>query len=99
MATPSARGLRLAAGEHPAGPDEVARVAVGDLLQVVLVLLLGLPERTRRRHLRDDLPRPQTRRVDVGDRVLGDALLLLARVEDRRAVAAPHVVALPILGR
>src|SRR6478735_1300724 len=90
--------LRLAAGQHPTGPHEVAGVAVGDLLQVVLVLLLGLPEVTRGLHLGDDLAGPQARRVDVGDGVLGDGLLLVAGVEDRRAVAAAHVVALPVAG-
>src|SRR3954454_4919113 len=91
--------LCLAAGQHPTGPHEVAGVAVGDLLQVVLVLLLGLPEVARGLDLGDDLAGPQTRGVDVGDSVLGDALLLVAGVEDRRAVAATHVVALPIAGR
>src|SRR3954449_12646251 len=91
--------LRLAAWQHPAGPHEVAGVAVGDLLQVVLVLLLGLPERAGRGYLRDDLAGPQARRVNVGDGVLGDGLLLLAGVEDRRAVAAAHVVALPVVRR
>ena len=69
-----ARALRgaLTAGQLPARPDEVARVAVRVALQVVLVLRLRLPERARRLHLGDDLARPQARRLDVGDRVLGD---------------------------
>src|SRR3954453_15651340 len=92
----SSGGLRLATREHPVGPHVVAGVAEGDLLQVVLVLLLGLPERAGRRHLGDDLARPQARGVDVGDRVERDEPLLLARVEDRRAVAPAHVVALTV---
>ena len=74
-------------GELPVRPREVARVAPRDALEVVLVLRLGLPERPGLRHLGDDLARPQPRRVDVGDGVLGDALLLVVDVEDRRPVA------------
>jgi hypothetical protein len=44
--------------QHPLGPHEVARVAVGVPLEVVLVLRLGLPERPRRRHVSHHLPRP-----------------------------------------
>src|SRR4029079_11789103 len=46
-----------------------------------------------------DLARPQARGVDVGDGVLSDVLLLIARVEDRRAVARADVVALAITRR
>src|SRR3712207_8122703 len=41
---------------------------------------------------RSDPAGPDPRGVDVGDRVEGDAVLLLAREEDRRAVAPAHVV-------
>src|SRR5215212_7752646 len=91
--------LLLAPRKHPAGPHEMARVAVGVLLQVVLVLILGLPERAGRGHLGDDLAGPQARRVDVRDRVQSDGLLLVAGVEDGRAVAAAHVVALAVRRR
>jgi hypothetical protein len=77
----------------------VARVAVGVALEVVLVLGLCLPERSGGRHLGDDLARPQTRGVDIGDRVLCDAALLLVDVVDRRAIARPDVVALAVLRR
>ena len=60
---------------------------------------LGLPERAGRRHFGDHLAGPQARGVDIGDGVLGDRLLLIAGVEDRRAVAAPDVVALPVQRR
>ena len=80
----------------PVRPDEVAGVAVGILLQVVLVLGLGLPERPGRRDLGDHLARPQAGGLDVGDRVLGDPPLLVAGVEDRRPVAGADVVALPV---
>src|SRR5271166_4533032 len=74
----------------------MARVPVRVPLEVVLVLGLGLPERAGRRHLGDHLARPKAGRVDVGDRVLGDLLLLVAEVEDGRPVAGPDVVALPV---
>src|SRR3954451_20463042 len=66
----------------PVRAREVAVVPVGVALQVVLVLGLGLPERTGRADLGHDLASPETRRVDVGDRVLGDLALLVAREED-----------------
>ena len=63
------------------------------------MLGLGLPERSRRNHFGDDLAGPQAGRVDIGDGVKSDTLLLVFGVEDRRAVAHPDVVALPVLGR
>ena len=63
------------------------------------MLRLGLPERDRLADLGHDLAGPQARGLDVGDRVLGDLALLVARVEDLGAVAGADVVALPVLGR
>src|SRR4051812_16060086 len=80
--------------QRPVRPDEVAGVAVGDALQVVLVLGLGFPEGAGRGDFRHDLPGPKARGVDVGDGVERDALLLFVRIEDRRPVARAHVVAL-----
>ena len=60
------------------------------------MLRLGLPECAGRHHLGDDLPRPAARALDVGDRLLGDAALLVIGVEDRRAVTRPDVVALTV---
>src|SRR5207237_5131650 len=77
----------------------MAGVAVGIALEVVLMLWLGLPERSGRRHLGHDLARPAARRLDVRDRLLGDAALLLVEVEDRRAIARPDVVSLPVRRR
>ncbi len=64
--------------------------------QVILVLGFGFPEGAGRRDFGHDLAGPQARRIDVGDGVLGDAFLLIAGIEDRRAVAAAEVVALPV---
>ena len=85
--------------ELPARPREVARVAVRDALQVVLVLGLGLPERDGLADLGHDLAGPQAGGLDVGDRVFRDLALLVAGVEDLRAVAGADVVALAVLGR
>src|SRR5687767_14417690 len=104
-ATPIGQGGRrrlgggLAVWQLPARPREVAVVAVRVALQVILVLGLGHPERDGRADLGHRLAGPQARGVDVGDRVLGDLALLLARVEDLRAVAGADVVALAILRR
>src|SRR5918993_726560 len=97
---PQARLRRgLAAGQLPVRPDVVARVAVRVDLQVVLVLRLGLPEGSRWLHLGDDRARPQARRVDVGDRLLGNPPLLVGGVVDGRPVAPPDVIALAVPGR
>jgi hypothetical protein len=45
------------------------------------------------------LPGHRPRGIDVGDRVLGDPLLLVGGVENRRAVAGADVVALAVLRR
>src|ERR687897_2333287 len=95
----AALGGGLAVWQLPARPREVAVVAVRVVLEVVLVLGLGLPERDGLADLGHHLAGPQARGVDVGDRVLGDLALLVARVEDLRAVAGADVVALAILGR
>src|SRR4051812_18414372 len=82
----------------PARPDKVAGIAVGGFLEIVLMLLLRLPEIARRRKLGDDLAWPQSRGIDIGDGVFGDALLLVAGVEDRRAIAHSDIVALAVPG-
>jgi hypothetical protein len=52
------------------------------VLQVVLVFGPGFPEGAGLADLGHDLAVPQARGVGVGDRVLGDPALLVARVED-----------------
>src|ERR1700677_4216807 len=94
--SPSGDDLVGAARELPAWPDEMTRVPVGVALQVVLVLRLSLPGRPRWCHLSGDLARPQTRGVDVGDRVLRGPPLLVAEVENGRPVAGPEIVSLPV---
>src|SRR6185312_8882796 len=80
----SARGL-LACRQLPVRADEVAGVAIGDALQVILMLGFGFPEVPGGRDLGNSLAGPQAGSVHV-----------LAGVEDRRAVAGADVVALPI---
>src|ERR1700729_973842 len=91
------RGFLRTSRELPPRTNEVARVAVGIPLEVVLVLGLGLPERSGGLDFGNDLSGPQAGRVDIGDRVLRDAALLVIDVEDRRAVAGAQVVALTVL--
>ena len=63
------------------------------------MLGLCLPERAGRSDLRHDPPRPQSRCVHVGDRVLGDSPLLVVVVVDGRAIARAHVVPLTVARR
>src|SRR5450755_4062287 len=95
----SVRRFPSASRQFPARTDEVAGVAVGVALKVVLVLGLRLPERSGGLHIGDGLPWPQAGGVDIGDRVLRDAALLVVDVVDRRAIARADVVALPVLRR
>jgi len=61
----------------------MAGIAVGVLLQVVLVIGLGLPEPPGRLERGDDTAGPEAGCLDVGDRAFGDLLLFFACVEDR----------------
>ena len=76
----------------------MAGVAIGQALQIILVLRLGLPEIAGGCHPGDHLAGPQTGRVDVGDGVFGDPPLLIGRGEDRRTVGGTEVIALTIDG-
>src|SRR6187200_134886 len=59
----------FAVGQLPARSGEVAGVAVRVALEVVLVLGLGLPERDGLADLGHHLAGPQSRGLDIGDRV------------------------------
>src|ERR1700691_1650448 len=87
---------RRAYRKLPIRPDKMTGVAVRIALQVVLVLRLGLPELPGGGDLRDDLTRPQTGGLDVGDGLLGDPALLVGRIEDGRAVTQPPIIALTV---
>jgi hypothetical protein len=50
--------------------------------EIVLVFRLCLPERGGRRNLSYDLPWPDSRGVDIGDRFVSDLFLCFAGVED-----------------
>src|SRR3546814_17746376 len=65
--------------------DEVAGVAAGVMLQVILVLGFGLPEIAGGGEFGHHLARPQTAGFDIGDGVLGDLPLHLAGVENCRS--------------
>src|SRR5262245_52618030 len=77
----------------------MAGVAVGIPLEIILVLWLGLPEIARRLHFGHDLAGPKTGGVHIGYGVFRDALLLVARIEDCRAVTCADIVALAIACR
>ena len=61
------------------------------------MLGLGLPEVAGRADLGHHLAGPQAGRLDVGDGVQRDSLLLVVDIEDRRPVAGAPVVALAVL--
>ena len=82
--------------QRPFRPNEVTGVSIRIFLQIILMLGLGLPERSGRGHLGDDLARPKAGSIDIGDGVFRDPLLLVAGIEDGRPVARPAVVALAI---
>src|SRR5271169_6408608 len=82
--------------ELPALPNEMTGVAIRIALQIILMLRLGFPEGTGGREFGNDLAGPETGGLDIRDRVLGDALLLVVDVEDCGAVTRAHVAALAV---
>ena len=76
----------------------MAGVAVGNTLEVVLVLGLGLPERAGRRQFGHYFAGPQAGRIDVGDGLERHRLLLLISIVDGRAITRTEVVTLAIFG-
>jgi hypothetical protein len=60
------------------------------------MLRLGFPEGTDGGELGYDFARPETGGLDIRDRILRDALLLVVHVENGRAIARAHVVALTV---
>ena len=61
--------------QRPFRPDEVTGVAIRIFFQIILMLGLGLPERSGRGHFGDNLARPKVGSVDIGDGVFRDPLL------------------------
>ena len=63
------------------------------------MLRFRFPEIAGRRNFRNDAPRPQAGRIDIGYCLFGRATLLVIRVEDRGTVARAAVVALAVRRR
>lgn len=57
------------------------------------VIGLGLPELADRLDLGHHFAIPQPRGIHIGDRILGDALLLLVDIIDARPVGEPTIIA------
>src|SRR5688572_13683693 len=74
----------------------MARVAAGIPQEVILVLALGFPEVAGGNDFGHGFARPQPGRIDIRDRILGNATLLVGSVENRRPIARPDVVSLAI---
>ena len=77
----------------------MAGVAARALLQIILVIGLGLPELADRLDLGHHFAIPQPRGIHIGDRILGDALLLLVDIIDARPVGEPTIIALAVQRR
>src|SRR5476651_1239683 len=92
----SGTSANLAPRQLPVRPHEVAGIPVGQSFKVVLVFGFGLPEVSHRDDFGSRLAGPEPRGVDVGDGIDRDALLFVTGEEDRRPVARPDVVALPV---
>src|SRR5271156_3361123 len=73
--------------------------AIGMPLKVILVVLPGLPEFSRRHYFRKDLSGPQSGRVNVSNGVACSEPLLIAGVEDGRADTPTLSIALTVLRR
>ena len=85
--------------QFPVWPNEMAGVTVGIVFEVVLMFRFCFPERACGHDFSDDLVGPQTRCISVGNRILGHLLLFIVEIEECRAVAHAHIVALTILRR
>jgi len=83
-------------GKPPIRPDVVASVAIWISFQVILVFVLTSPERTSRFYFGHRFSVPDSRGIDVCDRLFCGPFLLIARIEDRGAIAGSEVVSLPI---
>src|ERR1700730_825524 len=84
------------ARQLPVRPNEVTGVTIRITFQIILMLWLGLPERSGGRHLGDNLTRPKAGCIDIGDGVFRDPLLLVVGIEDGRPVARSPVVTLTV---
>src|SRR6476646_2987583 len=85
--------------QRPFRPNEVTGVAVGIFFEIILMLGLGLPERSSRGHLRDNLARPKARSIDIGEGIFRGPRLRVAGIEDGRPIARAPVVALAVQRR
>ena len=84
------------ARKFPVGANEVAGVAIGITLQVVLVLGFGFPEGASGRDFSYDYSGPKLGCIDVRDGIVGNPFLFVAGIEDSRTIAGSPVIALPV---
>ena len=81
----------------PSGANVVTGIAIRVALEIILVLRLGLPKRTGWLDLCYSSARPESGRLNVINGLESDPPLLIARVENRRAIACSYVIPLAIL--
>lgn len=82
--------------QRPAWPDELAFVTAWMVIQVVLMQGLGRPKGAGGKNRRHDGAGPHAGGVHRGNRLYGNALLMVCRVEDGRPVAESAVVTLAV---
>src|SRR5277367_5267311 len=80
----------------PVRTNEVTRVTVRIVFQVVLMFGLSLPERTGWGNFRHHLARPNSRGINVGNGIDRNPLLLVAGIVNGRTIAGSAVVTLAI---
>src|SRR5579863_1969206 len=71
-------------------------IAGDDLIQIMLMVVLGLIKPLQRDDLSNNLVFEYMGRVEILNILLGDRLLRIVRVKDRRAVLRAHIVVLAV---
>ena len=82
--------------EDPVGTRKVTGVPLWSLFEIILMLRLGFPECSDGLYLRHDLGLPKAGRIHVGYGFIGDVLLIVVDVVDRRSIRAPNITTLTI---
>src|ERR1700733_5722987 len=71
-------------------------IALGIFLEVVLMIVFGDPERTRRRYLCDNRRAVDLRSIELRDQLLRDLFLIVIEIENGRTIGGADIVALAV---
>ena len=86
------RGYR----QYPVSTWEVTRIALWVAFEIVLMFGFRLPEITRRFYFCTYPARPYTRRIDVGNCLLGNSFLHFIDIINARAIGQTNIITLSI---